>query len=155
MLTIFFVRASSCLTTGINTGTCSNIFTILLGQTTLEEIMQLQVFIPLCMVFLCVVDSRSTDFQRRRFPPGSREVTTEEPTPTETYPSSPDEVPDVDIPEIDYENWPYAMMECKLQQKLISSFFSNNQNIKIFFSSFWLVKCVTARLVTGRSPNKT
>jgi hypothetical protein len=46
---------------------------------------------------------------------GSLEVTTEEPTPTESYPSSPDnEVPDVDIPEIDYENWPYAMMECKL-----------------------------------------
>jgi hypothetical protein len=45
---------------------------------------------------------------------GSRGVTTEEPTPTESYPSSPDnEVPDVDIPEIDYENWPYAMMECK------------------------------------------
>jgi hypothetical protein len=44
---------------------------------------------------------------------GSRGVTTEEPIPTESYPSSPDEVPDVDIPEIDYENWPYAMMECK------------------------------------------
>jgi hypothetical protein len=61
---------------------------------------------------------------------GSREVTTEEPIPTESYPSSTDEVPDVDIPEIDYENWPYAMMECKLQQKLTSSFFSNNQNIR-------------------------
>jgi hypothetical protein len=44
---------------------------------------------------------------------GSLELTTEEPTPTVSYPSSPDEVPDVDIPEIDYENWPYAMMECE------------------------------------------
>ncbi|XP_060599093.1 uncharacterized protein LOC132752743 isoform X1 [Ruditapes philippinarum] len=95
--------------------------------------MQLQVFIPLCLVFLCVVDSRNADFQRRHFPPGSREVTTEEPIPTESYPSSPDnEVPDVDIPEIDYENWPYAMME---------------------FSSL-VGRCVTARLVKGRSPNK-
>ncbi|XP_060574160.1 uncharacterized protein LOC132731879 [Ruditapes philippinarum] len=101
--------------------------------------MQLQVFIPLCVVFLCVVDSRSTDFQQRRFPPGghrshgkSLEVTTEEPI--ESYPSSPDnEVPDVDIPEIDYENWPYAMME---------------------FSSL-VGRCVTARLVARTRPSKT
>ncbi|XP_060582323.1 uncharacterized protein LOC132738752 [Ruditapes philippinarum] len=100
--------------------------------------MQLQVFIPLCVVFLCVVDSRSTDFQRRRFLQeykafiGSREVTTEEPIPTESYPSSPDEVPDVDIPEIDYENWPYAMME---------------------FTSL-IGRCITSRAVAQMMPNR-
>ncbi|XP_060574159.1 uncharacterized protein LOC132731878, partial [Ruditapes philippinarum] len=101
--------------------------------------MQLQVFIPLCVVFLCVVDSRSTDFQRRRFLQeiralrGSLELTTEEPTPTVSYPSSsPDEVPDVDIPEIDYENWPYAMME---------------------FTSL-IGRCITSRAIAQMMPNK-
>ncbi|XP_060568061.1 uncharacterized protein LOC132726722 isoform X2 [Ruditapes philippinarum] len=102
--------------------------------------MQRQIVILLCVVFLCVVDSRNTEIKRRSFlqvyrelAPVSLEVTTEEPTTTEGYPSSPDnEVPDVDIPEIDYENWPYAMME---------------------FTSL-IGRCITSRAVAQMMPNR-